>query len=79
MQTYTVGELKARFSYVLGQLKQGHEIIISYGRKREKIAVLVPYDSRKKKIKRPLGLLENRGSCVIHDSFNIGDEELLNS
>lgn len=79
MQTYTVGELKARFSDVLGQLKQGHEIIISYGRKREKVAILVPYDSRKNKTKRPLGLLENRGSCIIHDDFKFSDEELLNS
>lgn len=38
MKTMTVGELKAQFSEVLGQvLKSGEPIAISYGKKKEKI------------------------------------------
>lgn len=43
MEVFTIGELKSRFSEVVVELRKGKEIIISYGRKREKIAVLVPY------------------------------------
>jgi len=79
MQTLNIGELKARFSEVLGRLRQGQEIIISYGKKREKIAVLMPYDRYSGKPDRKLGLLKDRGRCVIHEDFKISDEELLKS
>lgn len=79
MQTLTVGELKARFSEVLGQLRQGQEIVISYGKKREKVAMLVPYSRYSAKPKRKLGLLKNRGHYVIHEDFKLSDEEMLTS
>jgi len=77
MQTLTIGELKARFSEVLGRLKQGQEIVISYGKKREKVAVLVPYSRYSKKPERKLGLLKDRGHYVLHEDFKLGDEEML--
>lgn len=79
MQTITIGELKARFSEVIGLLKKGQEIVISYGKKKEKIAVLVPYKNYKKKPKRPLGLLKDVGRCVIHEDFKMDEEEMLSS
>ncbi len=43
MQTLTIGELKGRFSEVLEKVKLGEKIVISYGKKREKVAVFFPY------------------------------------
>jgi len=79
MQTLTIGELKARFSEVLGRLRQGQEIVISYGKKREKVAVLLPYSHYSRKPERKLGLLRDRGHCVIHEDFKLSDEEMLTS
>ena len=79
MQTLTIGELKARFSEVLGRLRQGQEIVISYGKKREKVAVLVPYSRYSAKPERKLGLFKDRDHCVIHEDFKLSDEEMLTS
>lgn len=77
METLTVGELKARFSEVLGRLREGEEIAISYGKKRERVAVLVPYAKRRNSPKRTLGPLKGQATCVIHDGFEMTDDELL--
>jgi antitoxin (DNA-binding transcriptional repressor) of toxin-antitoxin stability system len=79
LQTLSIGELKSRFSEVLGLLREGQEIIVSYGKKKEKVAVLVPYNHYKAKPERQLGLLKGLGSCVIHEDFKIDDEEMLSS
>lgn len=78
MKTLQVGELKAKFSKVLEYLKNGEEITISFGKKKEKIAVIVPYSKYKKGINRKLGILKNKASFKIHKDFKISDEELLN-
>ncbi len=80
MKTMTVGELKARFSEVLGQIiKNGEPVVISYGRKKEKIAAIIPYSRLKPQSERSLGLLRGRASCVIHDDFALSDGEMLNA
>jgi len=79
MQTLSIGELKTRFSEVLGRLRGGQEIVISYGKKKEKVAVLVPYSNYRGSPKRELGLLQERGRYVIHEDFKMTDEEILDS
>ena len=79
MQTLTIGELKASFSEVLKKIRNGQEIVISYGKKREKVAVIVPYSSYVSTPERSLGLLEDRAGCIIHDDFEIGEKEMLAS
>ena len=79
MQSISVGELKARFSEILEQVGKGKEIIISYGKKRKKVAVLLPYDHYTPKQDRKLGILKDRGVCVIHKDFKLTDEEMLSS
>ena len=80
MKTMTVGELKAQFSEVLGQLaKNGEPVAISFGKKKEKIAAIVPYHHLKPKSERVLGVMRGRASCVIHDDFSMSDEEVLNA
>jgi antitoxin (DNA-binding transcriptional repressor) of toxin-antitoxin stability system len=78
MKTMTVGELKARFSEVLGQMvKTGEPVAISYGKKKEKIAAIIPYRLLRPQSGRELGLMRGRASCVVHDDFAMSDEELL--
>jgi len=79
MQTLTIGELKARFSEVLKKLRSGQEIVISYGKKREKVAVIVPYSNYASKPERTLGLLKGRAKFIIHDDFEMNEEEILAS
>lgn len=77
MQTMTVSEFKSHFSDVLDLVQQGEDVVISYGKKKEKIAVLVPFASYEGKPHRILGLLTGKASFSIADDFKITDEELL--
>jgi len=61
------------------EVKNGEEITISFGRKKEKIAVIIPYSKYKKNIKRKLGLLENKASYKINKNFKFSDNNFLNS
>lgn len=79
MRTLTIGELKTHFSEVLEQVKQGETVVISYGRKKEKVAALIPYRQLGSAKPRPLGLLEGHAQCHILNNFSLSDEELLES
>lgn len=77
MQTMTVGEVKAHFSEVLDLVQKGEDVIISFGKKKEKVAVLVPFSHYQGKPRRMLGLLEGKATFTMRDDFAISDEELL--
>ncbi len=77
MQEVTVGELKANFSEYLERVSRGEEITISFGKKRKRVAVLLPYDRHARGSERRLGLLKVRGRCVIRKGFKFTDEEML--
>jgi antitoxin (DNA-binding transcriptional repressor) of toxin-antitoxin stability system len=78
MKTIQVGDLKTHFSEILNQIRNGDEIIISYGRKKEKIAKIIPYKSQNNKIPRKIGILKGKASYKINDNFELTDEEFLN-
>ncbi len=77
MKTLPVGEFKTHFSEVLEDIKKGDEVAISYGKKKEKIAVLVPYAKYAGKSTRTIGILEKKASYRISDDFSISEEEFL--
>lgn len=77
MHTMTVSEFKSHFSEVLDLVQNGEDVVISYGKKKEKIAVLVPFANYKGKPQRILGLLTGKASFAITDDFKITDDELL--
>ena len=77
METIKVGELKSNFSRILERVQNGEEIVISFGKKGKKVAVLVPYKKYWQDSPRPLGILKNRASVKIGDDFKMRDEELL--
>jgi antitoxin (DNA-binding transcriptional repressor) of toxin-antitoxin stability system len=77
MKTMTVANLKADFSSVINDLKKGDEVIIEYGKRHEKLAVLIPYKNYKKGT-RKVGILKGKASFELKSDFKISDEELLN-
>ena len=76
MKTLPVGEFKTHFSEVIDDVRAGEEIIITYGKKKEQVAVVIPYSSYKKRNQIKLGLLKNK-SYKMHDGFEMTEEELL--
>ena len=75
MKTFTVGDFKTHFSEIIERVRAGEEIVISYGKKKENVAVLIPYAAYKTK-KIRLGLLQDK-SLKIHNDFKMTEEELL--
>ncbi|MGH8615821.1 MAG: type II toxin-antitoxin system Phd/YefM family antitoxin [Gammaproteobacteria bacterium] len=78
MRSLTIGELKTHFSEVLEQVRQGETFAISYGRKKEKVAALIPYQELTLRTRR-LGVLEGRAQCYFKEDFSLSDEQLLES
>ncbi len=77
MKTMRVGELKNKFSQVLDRVKKGEKIVISYGRSKENVAVIVPYAEYKATNTIRLGVLKGKASYKFYDSFEMTAEELL--
>ena len=73
----TVGEVKAHFSKVLEIVQRGDDVVISFGKKKKKIAVLVPFSHYERKPERRLGLLAGKASFSIKDDFKISNDEFL--
>ena len=77
MKTLQVGELKAKFSEVLKQVIAGTPIAVEYGRRRERVAVIVPVEQYTPKTSRSIGVLQGKARCVIHEDFELADERFL--
>ncbi len=75
MKTMAVGEIKAQFSEVLEQVKHGETFGILYGRKKEPIAMIVPYVAPEEKTERTLGVLDGKVTITFADDFKITEEE----
>ena len=78
MKTMAVGDLKTHFSEILKEVIGGEEIMVTFGRKKEPVAVIKPFKKEKKK-KRKIGLLEGKASFKILPGFEMTDEEFLGS
>ena len=76
MKTMSVGEFKANFSEVLRKVLAGEEIGISYGKRKEIVARLVP-KSTGKRPRRKIGILDGKGKIKFAPGFKITEEEFL--
>ena len=76
MKTFTVGDFKTNFSEIIDWVKSGEEIAISYGRKKEIIAYMVPPGVRKGK-KRKLGLYAGKAKVTFMEDFKMTEEDFL--
>ncbi len=72
-----VAEFKANFSEVVESMRKGEEIVISYGRKKEKLGVLIPYSHYRENNSVELGTLRGNGKAIFHEDFEMTEEELL--
>jgi antitoxin (DNA-binding transcriptional repressor) of toxin-antitoxin stability system len=79
MKIVSLAEAKTHFSAVLKDVGLGNEVAISYGKKKETIAVIIPYEAWKKSKKRQLGTLEGTVTVKFSRDFSVTDEELINS
>jgi antitoxin (DNA-binding transcriptional repressor) of toxin-antitoxin stability system len=77
MQTIQVGKFKNDFSNILKSVQlNGETFIIEYGKKHQKVAMLVPYEEKPPQ-KRTFNPYKNKGSFKFHDNFEINEEEFL--
>lgn len=79
MYQLTVGEFKSKFSEVLQKVLQGESVGITYGKKKKKVAAIVPYSKATQGKKIKLGLLEGKATFKIHKDFKMTAEEFLRS
>ncbi len=77
MKSLPVGDLKTHFSEVIDEVRSGEEIVITYGKKKENVAVIVPYNEYKKRNAIKLGLLQDK-TFKMNSDFEMTEEELLN-
>lgn len=80
MKTMTVADFKSQFSTVVDELKKGNEVAITYGRRKELLATVVPQS----KMQKPdysvaVGDLKKAGRTYSMNNFEMTDEELLTS
>ena len=77
MKTMSVGQVKAEISEVLAGVQRGETVAVEYGRKKKKVAMIVPYPEDKPP--RRLGVLEGKMQYQWVGSGKITEEEFLNS
>ncbi|MBA4393009.1 MAG: hypothetical protein C0407_05605 [Desulfobacca sp.] len=77
MNAIPIGQLKANFSTILERVRKGEKVVISFGKKKEKVALLVPFKSDVPQKSRKLGLLKGKATCLLKEDLQISDEELL--
>ena len=75
MKEMTVGEVKTHFSEVLKLVEAGQEVAITFGKKKEIKALLVP--NKTKKQKRKLGLLKHNGAVTFIGGHNTTEKEFF--
>ena len=78
MKTLPVAEIRTNFSALLKEEESGSEIGITFGRKKETIAVIIPIDEYKKIKARKLGTLEGKVKVEFSDNWAITEEEFIN-
>lgn len=79
MKTLPVAEVRTNFSALLKEVELGNEIGITFGRKKETIAVIVPIEEYKKIKTRKLGTLEGKVTVEFSEKWAITEQEFINS
>ena len=80
MKIMTTADFKANFSSVVDELKHGNKVVITYGRKKEPLATIIPQSQLEKpnhSVK--LGDLKSKGWTYALKDFEMTEEELINS
>ena len=78
MKSLPVGEIKAQFSEILEDVKNGETVEIVFGKKRVPVARIVPINEKPKKKKRKIGILDGKMKIVFADNFKMTEDEFIN-
>jgi antitoxin (DNA-binding transcriptional repressor) of toxin-antitoxin stability system len=78
MRELSIGQLKSKFSSVISQIRNNEKIVVTFGKRHEKIAIIIPYRQYVKK-NRKFGLLEGKATFKIQPGFVMTDEDFLQS
>jgi len=73
MESFTVGEFKAKFSEVIEKVKAGESVAVTYGKKKELIGVFEAKTEKPKK--RKLGLLKGKAEATFSKDFKFKSYE----
>lgn len=76
MRAPPVAELKARFSEILADVREGERIGVLYGRSKTPVAMIVPYGPAPAG-RRELGFLDGEVAIEFTDGFEMTEEEFL--
>ena len=76
MITMPVAELKAQFSKVLAAVRAGERVGVLYGKAKEPVAMIVPYEPAALP-DRDVGFLDGKVRIEFMDDFDMTEEELL--
>ena len=76
MKTLPVGEIKSHFSEIITEVQHGAKIGILFGKAKKPVAMVVPYEAEKLKV-RKLGPLDGKTKIVFKDDFEMSDSELI--
>ena len=76
MRPMIIGDLKTHFSQVIKNVKSGEEIAVTFGRKKEIVAYLIPKAARIG-AKRQLDILQGKGTVTFADDFKLTNDEFL--
>lgn len=79
MKTLPIAEVKTHLSAILKEVESGSEIAISSGKRKETIAVIIPFDVYQKTKKRTLGSLKGKVSVEFKKDFKMTDIDLIKS
>ena len=77
MKTFSVAHVKTNLSSILKEVESGEEFAISFGKKKEMIAVIVSYNAYKQSKKRKLGTLKGKMTVEFNNDFKMSDKELF--
>lgn len=77
MKILQSAKVKTHFLSILRDVEAGNEIAITYGKNKQTVAVIIPYEKWKKNQKRQLGTLEGKMSVNFAEDFAMTDEELI--
>ena len=73
----TVGDLKARFSMVLDEIKKGNDVEVLYGRAKKPVAILTSIEKKERKKRRVIGTYAHMGKLTEAGDGKITLEEFF--
>lgn len=79
MKSLPVGKLKSEFSSIIEQVqKSGESFVVEYGRKHEKVALIIPYDEAYERAQDcKFGVFEDKAEYKLDKDFKMTEEDLL--